>query len=116
MSTSRPADFIDRVGEQCAWTVAGTSEVAGTYSGRDAILDFFRRTQELTGGTYSVELKWELDDGDRQVTYCRARGRRPDGRELDIDQALVSRLDADGRWLEVRALPYDQAVFDAFWA
>ena len=90
--------------------------MAGTYAGRQAILDFFRRTQVLTGGTYVVELNWELDDGDRQVTYYRARGCRPDGRELDLDQALVCRLDAEGRWLEVRALPYDQAVFDAFWA
>jgi ketosteroid isomerase-like protein len=112
----RPADFIGRVGADCVWTVAGTSAMAGTYAGRDAILDFFRRTQELTGGTYAVELNWELDDGERQVTYYRARGQRPDGRELDLDQALVCRLDAEGRWLEVRALPYDQAVFDAFWS
>jgi ketosteroid isomerase-like protein len=116
MTASRPADFIGRVGERCTWTVAGTSGMAGTYEGREAILDFFRRTQELTDGTYAVELNWELDDGDRQVTYYRARGRRPDGRELDLDQALVCRLDEEGCWLEVRALPYDHAVFDAFWS
>jgi ketosteroid isomerase-like protein len=116
MSARPPADFIERVGEECVWTVAGQSGMAGTYTGRAAILDFFRRTQELTDGTYAVDLNWELDDGDRQVTYYRARGRRPDGRELDIDQALVSRLDAEGRWAEVRALPYDQGVFDAFWS
>ena len=113
--SARPEDFLGRVGEDCVWTVAGESGMAGTYAGRQAILDFFRRTQELSEGTYTVELNWELDDGDRLVTYYRARGRRPDGRELDLDQALVSRLDADGHWVEVRALPYDQAVFDAFW-
>jgi ketosteroid isomerase-like protein len=90
--------------------------MSGTYRGRDAILDFFRHTQELTAWTYAVELNWELDDGERQVMYYRARGRRPDGRELDLDQALVCRLDDEGRWAEVRALPYDQEVFDAFWA
>lgn len=116
MTARPPADFIDRVGEMCVWTVAGTSAVAGTYTGRDAILDFFRHTQELTAGTYAVELNWELDDGERQVMYYRARGRRPDGRELELDQALVCRLDGEGRWAEVRALPYDQEVFDAFWA
>ena len=116
MTARPPADFIDRVGEMCVWTVAGTSAMAGTYTGRDAILDFFRHTQELTAGTYAVELNWELDDGERQVMYYRARGRRPDGRELDLDQALVCRLDGEGRWAEVRALPYDQEVFDAFWA
>jgi ketosteroid isomerase-like protein len=113
--SARPADFIGRVGENCVWTVAGASCMAGTYEGREAILDFFRRTQELTDGSYAVDLAWELDDGDRQVVYYRARGRRPDGRALELHQALVCRLDAEGRWAEVRALPYDQAVFDAFW-
>ena len=114
--SARPADFTNRVGAECVWTVAGESLMAGTYAGREAILAFFRRTQELTGGTQAVELKWELDDGERQVIYYRARGRRPDGRELALDQALVCRLDGEGRWVEVRALPYDQAVFDAFWS
>jgi len=112
----KPAHFSDRVGDESVWTVAGASLMAGTYAGREAILGFFRRTQELTGGTYAVEITWELDDGERQVMYYRARGRRLDGRELDLDQALVCRLDSEGRWLEVRALPYDQAVFDAFWS
>jgi ketosteroid isomerase-like protein len=114
--SERPASFIGRVGERCVWTVAGGSGLAGTYEGREAILDFFHRTQELTDGTYGAELRWELDDGERQVIYYRARGRRQDGREIDLDQALVCRLDEEGLWVEVRALPYDQAVFDAFWA
>ena len=113
--SARPASFIGRVGERCVWTVAGGSGLAGTYEGREAILDFFRRTQELTDGTCGAELKWELDYGERRVIYYRARGRRPDGREIDLDQALVCRLDAAGLWAAVRALPSAPAVFAAFW-
>jgi ketosteroid isomerase-like protein len=112
---SAPQDFAARVGDDCVWTVGGTSAIAGEYRGRDAVLGFFRRLHELTGGTYGVEPLWELDDGTRGVAYYRARGSRPDGRAIDLDQALVYALDG-GRWSEVRALPFDQGLFDAFWS
>jgi ketosteroid isomerase-like protein len=112
---SAPLDFASRVGDGCVWTVGGTSAIAGEYRGRDAVLGFFRRLHELTDGTYSVEFLWDLADGGRGVAYYRARGRRPDGRTIDLDQAIVYRLDGD-TWSEVRALPFDQGVFDAFWA
>ena len=45
----------------------------------------------------------------------RARGERPDGRALDVEQALLVELE-DGRWRHVRAQPLDQPAFDAFWS
>jgi ketosteroid isomerase-like protein len=110
-----PLDFAARVGADCVWIVAGTSAIAGEYRGRDAVLSLFRRLHELTDGTYSVDFEWELDDGERGVASYRARGSRPDGRRIDLQQAIVYRLE-DGRWAEVRALPFDQRLFDAFWA
>jgi hypothetical protein len=112
---SAPTDFSARVGERCVWTIGGSSAIAGEYAGRDAVIGMFRRLHELTDGTYSVELLWELADGERGVAYYRARGSRPDGRTIDLDQAIVYRLDG-ATWVEVRALPFDQRVFDAFWA
>ena len=113
--SARPDEFLARVGEECVWTVGGSNAIAGEYRGRESVLGFFRTLLELTEGTYTVEPLWELDDGDRGVAHYRARGSRPDGRTIDLDQALVYRL-AGGCWAEVRALPFDQAVFDAFWA
>ena len=112
---SAPEDFAARVGDDCIWTVGGASAIAGTYTGREAVLGFFRRLHELTNGTYSVEPLWELDDGTRGVAYYRARGSRPDGRAIDLDQAVVYELEGS-HWSVVRALPFDQGVFDAFWA
>lgn len=43
-----------------------------------------------------------------------ARGARPDGRSLDIEQALLIEIE-NGLWQNVRAQPLDQARFDAFW-
>ena len=82
--------------------------------GRDAIVAFLRGTAELTGGTYRVELLWTVADDGHLVAVYRAVGERPDGRELDVEQALLVELE-HGRWKVVRAQPLDQAAFDAFW-
>ena len=113
--TPRPRDYLHPIAEDCVWTVGGTSAVAGEYRGRKAVAAFFARLERLTGGTYEVEPVWELADGERGVFLYRSRGARPDGRALDLDQALVYRLEG-GRWIDVRLLPFDQGVFDAFWS
>ena len=64
--------------------------------------------------TYRVELLWIVADDGHLAAVYRARGSRPDGRELDIEQALLVELEG-GRWKVVRAQPLDQAAFDAFW-
>jgi hypothetical protein len=48
------------------------------------------------------------------VAVYRALGKRPDGRALDIEQALLVELEG-GQWKVVRAQPLDQPAFDAFW-
>ena len=92
----------------------GLDALSGEHRGRDEIIAFLRGTAELTGGTYRVELLWTVADDDHLVAVYRAVGERPDGRELDIEQALLVELE-DGRWKVVRAQPLDQAAFDAFW-
>ena len=96
------------------WHVPGANAMSGDYRGVGEIGPFLRRTRELTGGTYDVELVWAVGDDERLVAVYRARGERPDGRTLDIEQALLIRLDG-GRWREIRAQPLDQSAFDAFW-
>jgi ketosteroid isomerase-like protein len=100
--------------DDAVWHVPGTMELSGAHRGREAIVDFLRRTAELTGRTYRVELLWTVADDAHLVAVYRALGERPDGRELDIEQALLVELDG-GRWKVVRAQPLDQAAFDAFW-
>jgi ketosteroid isomerase-like protein len=97
------------------WHVPGTNEMSGVHRGMEEIGAFLRRTRELTSGTYQVELLWAVADDERLVTLYSARGERPDGRTLDIEQALFIDV-VDGRWRRIRAQPLDQAAFDAFWA
>lgn len=97
------------------WHVPGTNAMSGAYTGMAEIGPFLRRTAELTGGTYAVDLLWAVADDERLVTVYRARGERPDGRTLDIEQALFVDVE-DGHWKRIRAQPLDQSAFDAFWA
>ena len=106
--------LLDLFADDAVWHVPGSMALSGAHPGRDAIVDFLRRTAELTGGTYRVELLWTVADDDRLVAVYRAMGERPDGRELDVEQALLVELE-EGRWKLVRAQPLDQAAFDAFW-
>ena len=106
--------LLDLFADDAVWHVPGSMALSGTHTGRDAIVAFLRGTAELTGGTYRVELLWTVADDGHLVAVYRARGSRPDGRELDIEQALLVEVEG-GRWKVVRAQPLDQAAFDAFW-
>jgi ketosteroid isomerase-like protein len=101
------------IADDAVWRVPGTTLVSREYRGREEIFGLFRETRRLTDGTYRSELRWAVADGEHAVAVYRARGRR-NGREIDIDQALLIGL-RDGRWQEVLAVPTDPQAFEAFW-
>jgi hypothetical protein len=102
------------IAEDAVWRVPGSNAMSGEYRGRDAILQFLRQTMVLTGGTYRTELRYVVADAERAVAVYRARGER-DGRTIDIEQALFCVV-RDGQLVDVTAVPFDGAAFDAFWA
>jgi len=108
------AGLIGLFADDAVWHVPGANAMAGDYRGREEIVAFLRRTAELTGATYRVELLWVVADEEHTVAVYRARGER-EGRSLDIQQALLVGV-RDGLWVDIRAQPLDQAAFDAFWA
>ena len=106
--------LVELFHSEAVWHVPGANAMAGDYRGLEEIVPFLRRTRELTDGTYDVELLWAVADDEHLVAVYRARGERPDGRELDIEQALLVELDG-ARWRDICAQPLDQRAFDAFW-
>lgn len=109
------AGLVGLFADDAVWHVPGANAMTGNYRGRDEIVAFLRRTSELTGGTYRVEVLWVVADDEHTVAVYRARGERDGRRALDIEQALLVEL-RDGLWVDIRAQPLDQAAFDAFWA
>ena len=109
-----PEGLLSLFEADAIWHVPGASAMSGDYRGLEEILPFLRRTAELTSGTYHVELLWVVADDEHAVAVYRAQGEREGGRSLDIEQALLIAVE-DGRWVDIRAQPLDQAAFDAFW-
>jgi ketosteroid isomerase-like protein len=95
------------------WRVPGNTVMSGEYRGRRAVVEFLRRTEVETGGTYGSKLHTVLAGDKWGLAVYRAWGSR-NGIDLDVDQAFVIRFQ-DGMWKEVTAVPLDSA-FDAFWA
>ena len=95
------------------WRVPGNTAMSGEYRGRRAVVEFLRRTEVETGGTYGSKLHTVLAGDEWGFAVYRAWGSR-NGIDLDVDQAFVIRFE-DGMWKEVTAVPLDSA-FDAFWA
>ena len=108
------ATIADLLREDIVWIIPGHNLLAGRYEGREAALGALGKAVELSDGTYTTELGRVLADGNTVVAIYRARGTRK-GRELDVAQALVCEVE-DGRWVEVRAVPFDQHAFDEFWS
>ena len=109
------AGLVGLFADDAVWHVPGANAMAGDYRGRDEIIAFLRRTAELTGGTYRVELLWVVADDEHTVAVYRAQGVRDGGRSLDIEQALLVEL-REELWTDIRAQPLDQPAFDAFWS
>jgi len=91
----------------------GNNPTSGEHQGIDNVLGLYAQLFELSGGTFSVELKSVKTQGDKVVTVHHAKGERK-GKTLDADETIeftfsgdkVSRLDLTSA---------DQAAEDDFW-
>src|SRR5262249_37406779 len=68
--------LANQLHERARYFFPGRSALAGFHVGRDAILDFFASTFELTDGTLSVDLEGILSDSSRAVLLWRNRAHR----------------------------------------
>jgi ketosteroid isomerase-like protein len=110
-----PRALFEVIAGDATWVVNGTVPVAQVYDGRERIFELFRETRRLTDGSYLSTLRWLLADDEHAAVVYRAQGKRPDGRELDIDQVLL--IDhVDGVWKRITAIPSDPPAFERFWA
>jgi uncharacterized protein len=94
------------------WHSAGRSQLAGEYAGVDAVLGFFGRTMELTGGTFRVDVH-DVVANDEHVVGLHAVTAEREGRTLRDQNVLVFHV-RDGRASEVWQLWADQYAADAF--
>ena len=100
--------------QDAVWHAPGRNPVAGDHQGVDAILGFFARTMEVTGGTFRVEVHDVIANDEHAVAIYVSRGQR-EGRTLDNKNVLVSHI-RNGRLVEAWQLSEDQYAADEFLA
>jgi uncharacterized protein len=97
-----------------AWHVGGDHPLAGTYHGAEAVIGYFKKAQELTGGTLRLHLDEILANDDFAGVVVQVTGER-DGKRIDVQMAEAIRFGPDGRWNEFWAIPDEQPSVDEFW-
>lgn len=97
------------------WRVGGRGPASGTAVGLDAVQGNFRRILEWTAGDYRVVPVAFLGAAHHAVALTRAVASRPDGRVLDVEQAVVFEV-RGGKLVRCQHLAYDEDAWDAFFA
>jgi len=93
------------------WHAPGRNQLAGDHQGVEAVLGFFGRTMELTGGAFRVELHDVVANDEHAVGLHTVHAERG-GRVLEDRNTLVFHV-RDGRATEVWQFWADQYAADA---
>jgi uncharacterized protein len=108
-------DTLREVTDQDAvWHTPGRNQLSGDHRGVDAILGFFAKTMELTGGTFRAELHDVVANDDHAVAIYVSRAER-EGRTLEDRNVLVIHV-RNGKFAETWLLSDDQYAADEFFS
>jgi len=109
------ARVIATVPEDVVWHFPGRrGRLAGSHRGRDAVLAFLATVEQLTGGTFHLDLLDVTASDDHAVALFRGHGTRA-GRTLDNPTALRIRIE-DGQIRELWEYVWDLDHVEDFWA
>jgi ketosteroid isomerase-like protein len=97
-----------------AWHVPGHSPLSGDYKGHGKVVGFFKRTMELSGGIFGIEIHHVLAEADVVVALVTVKAER-NGRSAAFPEVHVWRL-ANAKVTEFREFQGDERTEDRFWA
>jgi ketosteroid isomerase-like protein len=101
----------DSATPDATWTNAGAGPLAGTFRGWPEVSGMFGRLFELTGGTFSMEVRSLLADDARAVAVYDGTSTVA-GRTATHRFVLVDEMGPDGRATATTLLAYDQEAAD----
>jgi ketosteroid isomerase-like protein len=96
------------------WRTPGQSRLAGTFRGRDAVMEQLGKAGELSDGGYRVEIRDLMAGAGRVGAYYTGTATRR-GRTGSFDIVALYAV-ADRLVTEVVVAPLDLYAFDLFWA
>ena len=96
------------------WHVPGHSPLSGDYRGHDEVGAFFRRTMQLSGGAFGIDVHNILADGDLVVALVTVKAQR-NGISASFPEVHVWTLNS-GRAVAFREYQGDEQREDQFWS
>jgi ketosteroid isomerase-like protein len=96
------------------WHVAGRSQLAGDYHGKDEVFGFFGKLVELSGGTARFEVHDLLANDEHGVALVTGSASR-EGRDFTGKDVHTFHI-RDGKVVEFWDSPLDQYASDEFWS
>jgi ketosteroid isomerase-like protein len=100
--------------EAITWHVPGHSPLSGDFTGHDQVGGFFRRTLELSGGAFSIDVLSVLTDGDLVVVLTTVNAHR-NSVSAAFPEAHVWRL-KNGNATEFLEYQGNEQREDLFWS
>ncbi len=100
--------------DDVVWHVAGHSPLAGDYAGKEQVLGFFGKLQEMSGGTSRVQVHDLLASDTHGVALVVESASR-NGKDHKADAVHVLHL-RDGKVTEFWDAHPDQRATDEFWS
>jgi ketosteroid isomerase-like protein len=104
----------DFMAADVVWHQPGRSPLAGDYKGPEGVLELLRKMQELSDGTFTVELVDLLANPERAVAIQEESAHRGD-RDLDMASAVEFEIHR-GKITEITVYHADTYHFDEFWS
>jgi ketosteroid isomerase-like protein len=96
------------------WHVPGHSPLSGDYAGHDQVGGFFRRTMELSGGAFSIDVHNVLTDDDVVVALTTVNALR-NGISASFPEVHVWRM-KNGKATQFHEYQGDEQREDRFWS
>jgi uncharacterized protein len=99
--------------DDIVWHASGRNQLSGDYNGKEQVFGMFAQLQELTGGTFRLELHDILANDEHAVVLAEAHGER-EGKTLNDRGVNVLHI-SNGKVTEFWLHPGDQYANDEFW-
>jgi ketosteroid isomerase-like protein len=106
--------FLEACPEQITFQIAGKSKLAGKYTKSTFISGFATRLQELSGGTFQIEIH-DVLASDRHATVLATNRLTHLGKPVELRTVHVWRIE-NGKPVAWYEYPRDLYQYDAVWS
>lgn len=115
LQAGRAGEVLPFYAEDLVLHLPGRGPHSGTFTGQEAVLDYYTKVFQATDGRFEVlGVDDILASDDHAASLVRWRLHRGD-RTLDIDRAVIYRI-VGGRIAEIWVRDADQYAYDEFFA